>query len=226
MVMGGSFKKKQIYGLLYEMFYLVVRFVKYHIFKAWFSEIYPCLSVQNWIKINASPLHRPLHLEVDRSKSSEERSKTMSGEGKFVCVTGASGFIASWLVKLLLLRRYTVHATLRRLGLSPPTFFSTLASNPLHDRYLHQFNLWFWDRLLQTIRKRQSTYFHSKAQARGSVSSNPTYQTTIPSIPPLMAAAEFSTPLLPVSCTATIHRFISTSYQLLTFVIRSQIDLH
>ncbi|XP_021742549.1 cinnamoyl-CoA reductase 1-like [Chenopodium quinoa] len=37
----------------------------------------------------------------------------MSGHGQVVCVTGASGFIASWLVKLLLLRRYTVHATVR-----------------------------------------------------------------------------------------------------------------
>ncbi|KAI3744028.1 hypothetical protein L1987_57100 [Smallanthus sonchifolius] len=39
----------------------------------------------------------------------------MSGEGKAVCVTGASGYIASWLVKLLLDRGYTVHATVRSL---------------------------------------------------------------------------------------------------------------
>nr|GMC84459.1 cinnamoyl-CoA reductase 1-like [Ipomoea batatas] len=39
----------------------------------------------------------------------------MSGEGKVVCVTGASGFIASWLVKHLLHRGYTVHATVRSL---------------------------------------------------------------------------------------------------------------
>ncbi|XP_054799919.1 phenylacetaldehyde reductase-like [Prosopis cineraria] len=36
-----------------------------------------------------------------------------SGKGKVVCVTGASGFIASWLVKLLLLRGYSVRATVR-----------------------------------------------------------------------------------------------------------------
>ncbi|KAM5552181.1 phenylacetaldehyde reductase-like [Rosa sericea] len=35
------------------------------------------------------------------------------GESKVVCVTGASGFIASWLVKLLLQRGYTVKATVR-----------------------------------------------------------------------------------------------------------------
>ncbi|XP_010511583.1 PREDICTED: cinnamoyl-CoA reductase 1 [Camelina sativa] len=37
----------------------------------------------------------------------------MNGEGKVVCVTGAAGYIASWIVKLLLLRRYTVRATVR-----------------------------------------------------------------------------------------------------------------
>ncbi|KAL5543485.1 hypothetical protein UlMin_007269 [Ulmus minor] len=37
----------------------------------------------------------------------------MSGEGKVVCVTGASGYIASWLVKLLLECGYTVRASVR-----------------------------------------------------------------------------------------------------------------
>ncbi|KAH0913436.1 hypothetical protein HID58_036757 [Brassica napus] len=37
----------------------------------------------------------------------------MNGGGKVVCVTGASGYIASWIVKLLLLRGYTVKATVR-----------------------------------------------------------------------------------------------------------------
>ncbi|KAJ4766444.1 Cinnamoyl-CoA reductase 1 [Rhynchospora pubera] len=37
----------------------------------------------------------------------------MSGNGEVVCVTGASGYIASWLVKLLLQRGYTVRATVR-----------------------------------------------------------------------------------------------------------------
>ncbi|XVE76758.1 hypothetical protein DITRI_Ditri13aG0006700 [Diplodiscus trichospermus] len=37
----------------------------------------------------------------------------MSGAEKVVCVTGASGYIASWLVKILLQRGYTVKATVR-----------------------------------------------------------------------------------------------------------------
>ncbi|XAR63468.1 Cinnamyl-alcohol dehydrogenase [Bertholletia excelsa] len=40
----------------------------------------------------------------------------MSGAGKVVCVTGASGYIASWVVKLLLDRGYTVKATVRSLN--------------------------------------------------------------------------------------------------------------
>ncbi|KAJ9174531.1 hypothetical protein P3X46_013167 [Hevea brasiliensis] len=37
----------------------------------------------------------------------------MSGEGKVVCVTVGSGYIASWLIKFLLQRGYTVKATVR-----------------------------------------------------------------------------------------------------------------
>ena len=37
--------------------------------------------------------------------------------GKTVCVTGANGFIASWLVKLLLERGYTVKGTIRNAGM-------------------------------------------------------------------------------------------------------------
>ncbi|KAL3620357.1 hypothetical protein CASFOL_035269 [Castilleja foliolosa] len=37
----------------------------------------------------------------------------MAGAGKTVCVTGASGYIASWLVKFLLQRGYTVKASVR-----------------------------------------------------------------------------------------------------------------
>ncbi|XP_021862311.1 phenylacetaldehyde reductase isoform X2 [Spinacia oleracea] len=40
----------------------------------------------------------------------------MNGAGKTVCVTGASGYIASWLVNLLLHRGYTVNATVRDLN--------------------------------------------------------------------------------------------------------------
>lgn len=38
------------------------------------------------------------------------------GKATTYCVTGARGYIGSWLVKSLLERGYTVHATLRDLG--------------------------------------------------------------------------------------------------------------
>ncbi|EXB93324.1 hypothetical protein L484_015312 [Morus notabilis] len=40
-------------------------------------------------------------------------SSIVTGAGKVVCVTGASGYIASWLVKFLLQRGYTVKASVR-----------------------------------------------------------------------------------------------------------------
>ncbi|XVF71300.1 hypothetical protein PTKIN_Ptkin12aG0025900 [Pterospermum kingtungense] len=76
-------------------------------------------------------LHRKEKYEEDQKKPpqqtfkvSSEKAKSlgvsfipleniMSVAEKVVCVTGASGFIASWLVKLLLQRGYTVKATVR-----------------------------------------------------------------------------------------------------------------
>ena len=72
----------------------------------------------------------PALITVEPALASErevrEREMMSSGEGKVVCVTGASGYIASWLVKLLLHQGYTVKATVRDPGIifflfnSPP----------------------------------------------------------------------------------------------------------
>lgn len=41
----------------------------------------------------------------------------MEGEkGRVVCVTGAGGYVASWVVKLLLSKGYIVHGTVRDPG--------------------------------------------------------------------------------------------------------------
>ncbi|THU70385.1 hypothetical protein C4D60_Mb08t24420 [Musa balbisiana] len=62
-------------------------------------------------------LNRPLRsFACSSTKTTTCRARavvTMSGGGKVVCVTGASGFIASWLVKRLLQRGYTVRASVR-----------------------------------------------------------------------------------------------------------------
>ncbi|XP_073129256.1 phenylacetaldehyde reductase-like [Henckelia pumila] len=61
----------------------------------------------------------------------------MSGAGKVVCVTGASGYIASWLVKLLLQRGYTVKATVR--NLSDPNKVAHLKELEGAEERLHLF---------------------------------------------------------------------------------------
>jgi hypothetical protein len=45
-----------------------------------------------------------------------ESKASDSGEEQLVCVTGAGGFIGSWVVKVLLLRGYCVRGTVRDLG--------------------------------------------------------------------------------------------------------------
>lgn len=63
--------------------------------------------------------------------------KVMSGEGKTVCVTGASGYIASWIVKLLLQRGYNVNATVR--SLNDPTKTEHLLALDGAEKRLHLF---------------------------------------------------------------------------------------
>ena len=52
-------------------------------------------------------------LQTDAEREIDESATKMSEEEKVVSVTGASGFIASCLVKLLLQHGYTVKATVR-----------------------------------------------------------------------------------------------------------------
>ena len=50
---------------------------------------------------------------VNYNKKLRKKNREMSETEKVVCVTGASGYVASWLVKFLLQRGYTVRATVR-----------------------------------------------------------------------------------------------------------------
>ncbi|KAL2940744.1 Tetraketide alpha-pyrone reductase 1 [Bienertia sinuspersici] len=63
--------------------------------------------------------------------------QVLSGEEKRVCVTGASGYIASWIVKLLLERGYTVNATVR--SLNDPTKTKHLLALDGAENRLHLF---------------------------------------------------------------------------------------
>jgi hypothetical protein len=62
-----------------------------------------------------------------------------------VCVTGASGFIASWLVKLLLERDYTVRGTIRSPGTSRDfvSFYSFHQCRCLQKLGEHKIISWF-----------------------------------------------------------------------------------
>jgi len=51
----------------------------------------------------------------ERQTSTGEMAVSSRDGGRLVCVTGGSGYIGSWLVRLLLDRGYTVHATVQNL---------------------------------------------------------------------------------------------------------------
>ncbi|GAB2229254.1 hypothetical protein Droror1_Dr00023392 [Drosera rotundifolia] len=65
----------------------------------------------------------------------------MIGEGKVVCVTGANGYIASWIVKLLLLRGYTVNATVRDLNDTKKTEYLLALEGAKEQLHLFEANL-------------------------------------------------------------------------------------
>ena len=52
-------------------------------------------------------------MQTESDEEDRIETEMSSGEGKIVCVTGASGYIASWLVKFPLEGGYTVKASVR-----------------------------------------------------------------------------------------------------------------
>ncbi|KAI6685493.1 hypothetical protein NL676_031406 [Syzygium grande] len=80
-------------------------------------ELYPSLRLPEKRKSDGRDLAKLQRVRKEEEEGAAESEKTrMSatvGEGKVVCVTGASGYIASWLVKLLLRRGYAVNASVR-----------------------------------------------------------------------------------------------------------------
>ena len=83
-------------------------------------------------------------------KKKTGKREIMNGTENVVSVTGASGYIASWLVKLLLQRGYTVKATVHdpiQYTHSPSLFLSQiwfLSVSVASNTVLACFKLWVW----------------------------------------------------------------------------------
>ncbi len=58
--------------------------------------------------------------------AAQQQEELPPGHGQTVCVTGAAGSIASWLVKLLLERGYTVKGTVRNPGTHAQTRWTSM----------------------------------------------------------------------------------------------------
>ena len=108
------------------------------------NKIIPSLSREEWQKslrqktqcIQFCLLLRYL---LRKNRRSEQRElMENSGEQKRVCVTGAGGFIASWLVKILLSKGYTVHGILRDPSID---FFISVTFCFLFDLYVDYWTL-------------------------------------------------------------------------------------
>ena len=66
-----------------------------------------------------------------KKKKKMPSSESSTGFSETICVTGAGGFIASWMVKLLLEKGYTVRGTLRNPGM--PIYLSYMTcSGDMH----------------------------------------------------------------------------------------------
>ncbi|KAK9155800.1 hypothetical protein Sjap_003280 [Stephania japonica] len=95
----------------------------------------------------------------------------MGDENEIVCVTGAGGYQASWLVKLLLLRGYKVHGTVRDLSDEKNAFLKTL-ENAAENLQLFKVDLLDFDGLLKAI-DGCSGVFHVACHVPSSTIHNP-----------------------------------------------------
>jgi hypothetical protein len=77
----------------------------------------------NWSFFSSLISHPPffslpnLFLLAHKNMPAHDNISLVSGADQTVCVTGAGGFIASWLVKILLEKGYTVRGTVRNPGM-------------------------------------------------------------------------------------------------------------
>ncbi|KAK9155796.1 hypothetical protein Sjap_003276 [Stephania japonica] len=104
----------------------------------------------------------------------------MGDENEIVCVTGAGGYQASWLVKLLLLRGYKVHGTVRDLSDEKNAFLKTL-ENAAENLQLFKADLLNFDGLLKAI-DGCSGVFHVACHVPSSTIHNPEVEMIRPAV--------------------------------------------
>ncbi|CAN6556392.1 unnamed protein product [Malus baccata var. baccata] len=75
----------------------------------------------------------------------------MSKQGEVVCVTGGSGCIGSWLLRLLLHRDYTVHATVKDLGEGETKHLEALVEGAESRLRLFQIDLLDYNSILAAV---------------------------------------------------------------------------
>ncbi|KAK9155787.1 hypothetical protein Sjap_003267 [Stephania japonica] len=104
----------------------------------------------------------------------------MGDENEIVCVTGAGGYQASWLVKLLLLRGYKVHGTVRDLSDEKNAHLKTL-ENAAENLQLFKADLLDFDGLLKAI-DGCSSVFHVACHVLSTTLQNPQVEMIRPAV--------------------------------------------
>jgi hypothetical protein len=150
----------------------------------------------------------PSTLFITEEAAMAEQGKSSSGVR--VCVTGSAGFIGSWLVKKLLERGYTVHATLRNTGAQ----VLSAESNRRLDQVIRMlgFGIDCWPQVMR--RKRGCCGGSSPARRSGCDCSMPTSSTQPLSRRQSPGASSSSSSPLPSASNPPAPRLVSISPRL------------
>ncbi|XP_037434974.1 cinnamoyl-CoA reductase 2-like [Triticum dicoccoides] len=123
-------------------------------------------------------------------------------KGETVCVTGAAGYIASWLVKLLLSRGYTVRGTVRDLGEKKTGHLRSL-ENASENLKLIKADLLDYDAMAAAIEGSQGVFHVASPVPKGDV--------TDPEVEVLGPAATGTRNVLEAASAAKVRRLVVVS---------------
>ncbi|KAM0838261.1 hypothetical protein ACQ4PT_061095 [Festuca glaucescens] len=124
------------------------------------------------------------------------------GSGTTVCVTGAGGFIGSWLVKLLLSRGYTIHGTVCDLGDGKTSYLRRL-DNAADNLKLLKADLLDYDAMAAAIAGCQGVFHVATPVPSGKI--------TDPEVQMLGPAVTGTTNVLKAASAANVQRVVVVS---------------